>query len=120
MVSGEIPMAMMVTSLWLVKLLLLSLLPALATASTVTTAMIKMMLSTSLSRALMPFLALVALNGMLRTIPILRIASAPWVTALLLVSEAAPVEAAVAALLAHGKATVLVLPVAVTTTALMT
>lgn len=125
-------MAMMVTSLWLAKPPLLSPLPALVTASTVTTAMIKMMFSTSLSLALVPFLALVALNGMLRTTPTLRTVSAPSVTALSPVSETVPVvvvvvalaEAAVAqeaaaAALARGKDIVLVLLVAVMTTALM-
>jgi hypothetical protein len=133
MVSGEIPTAMMVTSLWSVKLPLLSLPPALVTASMVTTAMIKMMFSTSLSLALVPFLALVALNGMPRTIPTLRTVSAHSVTALSLASAIAPavvaaalaetavvaLEAVAAALLALGKDTVPVLPAAVMMIALM-
>lgn len=123
-------MAMMATSLWLEKPPFLSPLPALVTASTVTTAMIKMMFSTLLSLALVPFLVLVALNGMLRTITTLRTVSALLVTALSPVSATAPVvvvalaeaavalEAAVAAL-ARGKDTVLVLLVAVMMIALM-
>lgn len=122
-------MAMMATSLWLARPPLLSPLPALVTALTVTAAMIKMMFSTLLSLALVPFLALVVLNGMPRTIPTLRTASALSVTALSLVLATAPVvvvapaEAAAAleavAAPARGKDTVLVLPVAVMMTALM-
>lgn len=121
---------MMVTFLWLAKPLLLSPLPALATASTVIVAMIKMMFSTSLSLAPVPSLALVAPNGMHRTIPTSRTVSVPSVIALSRVSATALVvaavalaevvaAAAVAAALVHGKDTVLVLLAAAMMTALM-
>lgn len=128
---GEILTATMAISLWSAKPLLLSLLPALATASTVTVAMIKMMFSTSLSLALVPSPVPVALSGTPRTILTSRTASVPWVTALLPVSVIAPVvvvaalaeaaaaAAAAVALLARGKDTALVLPAAVMMTALM-